>query len=172
MLRSIRRAAICACVGILAAAPVFAAPNTVTIENAWTRATPGHSDIGAVFLTVTSPTADRLIAATTPAAGRAELHVHRMEDGVMKMRQVDGIDLPASKKVTLAPHGYHVMLFGLKAPLKSGDRLPLTLSFAHAAPLTVSVPVIGLRDKAPTAAASTADHGMGQMDHMDMGHMN
>lgn len=172
MLRSIRRAAICACVGILAAAPAFAAPNTVTIENAWTRATPGHSDIGAVFLTMTSPAADRLIAAATPAAGRAELHIHTIEGGVMKMRQVDGIDLPAGEKVTLAPHGYHVMLFGLKAALTAGDRFPLTLRFAHAAAQTVSLAVIGLHVKARAVAAPSTGPGMGQMDHMDMGHMN
>jgi copper(I)-binding protein len=75
MLRSLRRAATGACVGNFATAPASAA---VTIDKPWTRATPGHSDIGAVFFTVTSPAADRRIAATSPAAGRAELQVQRM----------------------------------------------------------------------------------------------
>jgi periplasmic copper chaperone A len=158
-----------ACAAILAAGPTFAASAPVAVENAWTRATLGHSDIGAVFLSMTSPVADRLLAATTPAASRTELHVHKVEGGIMKMRQIDGIDLPAGEKVTLAPHGYHIMLFGLGSALKAGDRLPLTLSFAHAATQTVSVQVIGLREKPPAANTPSADPGM---EHMDMGQMN
>ena len=172
MVRFNRLAAICAGAAILAAAPVFAAPAAVTVENVWARATPGHSDIGAVFLSMTSPVADRLLAAASPIAGRTELHVHTMEDGVMKMRQVGGIDLPAGEKVTLAPHAYHIMLFGLASDLKAGDRFPLTLDFAHAGPQTVSVRVIGLRDKPPLVPVQKTAPGMGQMDHMDMDHMD
>ena len=90
----------------------------------------------------------------------------------MKMRQVGGIDLPAGEKVTLAPHAYHIMLFGLASDLKAGDRFPLTLDFAHAGPQTVSVRVIGLRDKPPLVPAQKTAPGMGQMDHMDMDHMD
>lgn len=172
MLRSIRYAALAAGLGIFAAASARADAPPVVIDSPWTRATPGHGDTGAVYFALTSPGADRLLGAATPAAARAEIHLHTTAGGVMTMRQVDGVDLPAGKKVIFAPHGYHLMLFGLKAPLKAGDALPLTLTFAHAAPQTISVPVIGLRDKAPVAAIPGPDPGMGQMDHMDMGHMN
>jgi hypothetical protein len=61
--------------------------------------------------------------------------------GMMKMRPVPGLSVAPGKPVKLAPGGYHIMLMGLKAPLKQGDSFPLTLRFEHAAPMTVTVNV-------------------------------
>src|SRR5579883_501796 len=104
----------------------------LVVDNAWARATPGHSDFGAAYLTIRSPTADRLVAVATPVAHKAELHTMEMSGMVMKMRPVAGIDIPAGKAVTLAPGGFHVMLTGLAKPLRAGQSFPLTLTFAKA----------------------------------------
>ena len=67
----------------------------VEIKDAWARATPGGAQTAAVYATIVAPAGDRLTAVSTPAAQQAGLHTMTMDNGVMKMRQVDGIDLPA-----------------------------------------------------------------------------
>ena len=67
------------------------------------------------------------------------------DNGVMKMRPIaGGIALDSGKSVAFEPGGRHIMLMGLKAPLKAGDKFPITFVFAHAAPMTVSVTVEGM----------------------------
>ena len=83
---------------------------------------------------------DRLLAITSPVSGRIELHTHLNEDGVMKMRRVDGIALPHDEAVELKPGGFHVMLFETSAAL--GDEVVLTLDFETADDLTVVAPVV------------------------------
>ena len=83
---------------------------------------------------------DRLLAITSPVSGRIELHTHLNEDGVMKMRRVDGVALPHDKPVELKPGGFHVMLFETTAAL--GDEAVLTLDFETADDLTVVAPVV------------------------------
>lgn len=118
---------------------------SLAIAHPWAKASAGMAANGAAFLKISnSGQADRLISAQTPAADRAELHTHSMEGGVMKMRQVEAIDVPASGAVALEPGGLHVMLFGLKAPLKEKDRMPLTLTFEKAGSITVEVQVEAL----------------------------
>ncbi len=113
----------------------------LSIEHVWARASAGGATTGAAYLTVTdNGQPDRLVAASTPAAAAA-LHETIQDSGVMKMRPVAAIALDPGKPVTLAPGGYHVMLTGLKAPLKAGDSFPLTLTFEHAKPVTVMVNV-------------------------------
>jgi len=119
----------------------LAQSNNVEIKGAWARATPGGAQTGAAYVTLQSPTGDRLTAASTPVAQKAELHVMTMDNGVMKMRQVDGIDVPAGQTVTLKPNGYHIMLTGLSQPLKEGETFPLTLTFAKAGSENVTVTV-------------------------------
>ena len=92
---------------------------------------------------------DQLVAIETPAAGRAELHTHVMEGDVMKMRQLAGIDLAPGAKVTLGPHGDHIMLLDLKGPLKQGDHLELRLVFKSAGSIAVDVPVAGIGAQGP-----------------------
>jgi copper(I)-binding protein len=112
------------------------------IDHPWARASAGATKTGAAYLTITDNGApDRLIGLSTPVAQTAELHESMAEMGTMKMRPLPGLALVPGKPVTLAPGGYHVMLVGLKAPLKQGDNFPLTLQFEHAAPLTVTVAV-------------------------------
>jgi len=105
---------------------------SVEVKNAWARATAGKADDGAAYLTLESPTPDRLTGASTPAAQKAELNTMTMEGGVMKMRPLAGIDLPAGQPVTLKPGAMHVMLFGLTEPLIAGQSFQLTLSFEKA----------------------------------------
>jgi copper(I)-binding protein len=113
----------------------------VEIKDAWARATPGGAQAAAAYVTVVSPTGDRLTGVSTPAAKNADLHSMTMDGGVMKMRQVDGIDLAAGQPVTLKPGGYHIMLTGLAKPLAAGDSFPLTLNFAKAGAREVTVAV-------------------------------
>jgi copper(I)-binding protein len=103
------------------------------------RATPGQAQIGAAYLTIISPTTDRLTAASSPVAKKAELHAMSMEGGVMRMRPLTAIDIPAGQTVTLSPGGTHIMLLGLTQPLREGQSFPLTLSFDHAGPRQVTV---------------------------------
>jgi copper(I)-binding protein len=75
------------------------------IKAPWARATPGHAENGAAYLTIVSPTADRLTAVSSPVAKKAELHTMSMEGGVMRMRPLAAIDIPAGQTVTLSPAG-------------------------------------------------------------------
>lgn len=69
-----------------------------------------------------------LMAVDSPLAGKAELHNMNLDGGVMRMRALERIELPAGKTVKLAPGGLHVMLFDIKQPLKEGDKVALTLT--------------------------------------------
>lgn len=96
--------------------------------------------------------ADRLVGASAAIATRVEMHTMNMEGDVMRMRQVDTIELPAGTKVELKPAGMHLMLIGLKAPLKAGERVPLTLRFEKAGEVTVELAVDAPKADAPSAA--------------------
>jgi hypothetical protein len=136
---------------VLAAGAASAQNDQVQVSNAWARATPGSAQTGAVYVTIQSPTEDRLVAASTPVAKKAELHTMSMEGMVMKMRPVAGIDIPAHQAVTLHPGGMHIMLVGLAKPLEVGQSFPLTLTFAKAGRRIVNVTVqkIGAMGPAP-----------------------
>ena len=137
---------------LLIAGAAAAQTGQVEVNNAWARATPGKAENGAAYLTIVSPVADRLTAISTPEAKAAELHNMTMEGGVMKMRPLPGgIDLPAGQPVTLKPGGTHIMLMGLKEPLKQGERFPLTLSFEKAGTKEVTVAIEGPGAMAPRA---------------------
>ncbi len=113
-------------VSALLAAPVLAAG--VKVENAWIREpAPGQAVVGG-FLDITSGNDASLIQASSPAAGKIELHEMKMRGDVMQMRKVDKIDLPGGKTVKLEPGGLHLMLQQPKKPLKAGDKVPLTLT--------------------------------------------
>jgi periplasmic copper chaperone A len=101
----------------------------IEISGAWTRATAPGQEAAAVDLTITSKQAVTLIGVSSPVANAAELHSMTSEGGMMKMREVKSIELTAGKRVNLKESGYHMMLNGLKASLKEGETVPLTLSF-------------------------------------------
>lgn len=104
----------------------------VAASSAWVRATvPAQSSSGA-YLELTSPRDASLVGVSTPIAEDADLHEMRIEGGVMKMRTVPSLQLPAGKTVSLKPGSYHIMLNGLKRQLKPGDTVPLTLKVVGA----------------------------------------
>ena len=115
----------------------------VKVENAWARATPGKAKNGGAYLTVVNvgQSSDRLVAAKGDLAKRVEIHTHLMDNGVMRMRRVEGIDLPAGAKIMMKPGGYHVMLIGLHRPLIKGESFPVTLVFEKAGEIQVMVKV-------------------------------
>ena len=126
----------------------------VTVAHPWARATPGGATVGVAFMEIKTDdkTSDRLVSASSPIAGRVEVHTHLMEDGVMKMRRVEALDLKPGESRVLKPSGEHVMLFDLKQPLKEGDLVKLTLVFEKAGAIEVegSVEPVG----------ATGPHGM------------
>ena len=90
----------------------------------------GGAKIGGGYLTIENKgaTPDKLIGGASPAAAKVEVHEMAMKDGVMTMRPVKGgLSIPPGQSITLAPGGYHIMLMELKAPLKQGDKVPVTL---------------------------------------------
>jgi copper(I)-binding protein len=117
---------------LLYCAAAIAQTGGVEVSDAWARATPGGATNGAAYLTLISPTGDRLTGVTSAAAGEAQLHEMTNDGGVMRMREVSGIDLPPGKSVTLKPGGLHIMMMGLKHPLQAGQSVPLTLQFEKA----------------------------------------
>lgn len=118
---------------ILLSVPAAAfAADAVSVRNAWARATaPGQTTAGA-YMELVSDADAALIAVESPVAGSAELHTMKMDGGVMKMRAAPRIDLPARKTVKLAPGGLHVMLIGVRQPLKEGDKVALALTIQGA----------------------------------------
>jgi len=116
----------------------------ITVHDAWARASAGNASAGAAYLTLIGGTEpDQVVGVTTQVAATAEVHESFTDGGVMKMRAAPALTVPAGKTVSLAPGGYHVMLMGLKQPLIAGQSFPLTVNFAHAAPVTVEVKVLG-----------------------------
>ncbi|MBV9201889.1 MAG: copper chaperone PCu(A)C [Alphaproteobacteria bacterium] len=127
--------------GLAAASAALAQPAQLEVNNAWARATPGKSETGAAYVTIQSPTADRLVSASSPVAKKAELHTMSMQGMVMKMRPIAGLDIPPGQPVSLKPGGEHIMLMGLNQALHEGQSFPLTLDFEKAGPRTVTVTV-------------------------------
>lgn len=153
--------------GLLAAlllgANVYAAD--ISTEGAWSRATAPGQDAAMVDMTIASRQEAMLVGFSSPACKAAELHSMTHEGGVMKMREVKEIALPAGKRVNLGESGYHLMLLGLKAPLKAGEAVPLTLSIRLADKRIVKVEVKAEIKPLTEARAATQDGG-----HMHHGH--
>lgn len=103
----------------------------VTVSDPYVRAVPPVVRTSAAFMQLqSSDDVERfLVDAETPAAGAVELHMHTMDDGVMRMRRIPHIHLPPGKTVALEPGGLHIMLFDLKGPLTAGEQIPITLVF-------------------------------------------
>lgn len=155
----------CFVLGAMLAACLFAASSAraedvkagdLVISQAWSRATPGGAKVGGGYLTIenkgTAP--DRLIGVSSDAAGKVEVHEMAMNKGVMTMRPLDkGLVIEPGKSVKLAPGGYHLMLMELKAPLKQGDKLPITLDFEKAGKVQVTLDVQAVGAQGPGAAS-------------------
>lgn len=139
----------------------------IRIVDPWARATAGMAMVGAAYMTIenTGAMADRLIEAASPVASKAELHTHIVEGDIMRMRAVEGIDLPPGEIVRLRPGGLHVMLINLTAPLQMGEHFPLTLTFAEGGTTTVEVEVLE-----PGATEPGGGHAGGSGDEQGHGH--
>lgn len=148
---------------------VAAAPNAhhhaspIAIERPWSRATPPGAQTAVGYLTIVNhgTEADVLVAASSPQAARIEFHQTTITDGVVRMRPAtSGVTVPAGGTIELKPDGgYHLMLGGLKVPLRSGTMLPVTLRFAKAGSIEVvfAVEPIGARGPS-TGGASEHNH--------------
>ena len=123
------RAALAAGCAVLAAA---AQAQPVAVNDAWVRVPAPGQKVAGVYMEIVSRANTALVAVASPAAARAELHSMALDDGVMRMRPLERIELPAGKAVVLAPGGLHVMLIDVKQPLKPGDKVPLTLTVQRA----------------------------------------
>jgi periplasmic copper chaperone A len=128
-------------VGLVIAGAALAQTAQLEVSDAWARATPAKAENGIAFLTIRSPTSDRLVSVSSPVAKKAELNTMEMSGMVMKMRPIASLDIPAGQPVTLKPSGEHIMLMGLNGPLREGQSFPLTLTFERAGAREVSVAV-------------------------------
>ena len=130
----LKRILVLAAAGLLSTA-AFAqsqSQSQLQVSDPWIRATvPAQKATGA-FMQLKAAKATRLLAASTPAAGRVEIHQMEMQGQTMRMHAVDGIDLPAGQAVNLASGGYHIMLLDLKRQLKEGEQVPMTLTLQGA----------------------------------------
>jgi copper(I)-binding protein len=140
------------------------AQDTIVVEHPWARATPGGAKTGAAYMTLVNngSTADRLVSATTPVAEKVQFHSASEENGTSRMREMRSVEVAPKGQVSFSPGTMHIMIVGLKKPLKEGDTLAMTLIFEKAGKVDVSVPVekIGAMQPGPM-----------MQDHSDtMGH--
>ena len=129
--------------------------NMITVEQAWARATPGGAQTSAVYMTLINngASADRLVGAATSMADHVQFHKQTEDNGVSRMRDVKAVELEPGTKVIFKPGEMHMMIVGLKQPLKEGQTFPLTLLFEKADHVDVNVPI----------------EKVGAMKHEDMG---
>jgi len=123
----------------------------LVISHPWTRATAASQKNGAVFMEIEnhSDDADRLIGAASPEADVVEVHGHSKDGALMRMRRVDGVEVPADGSAVLAPGGYHIMLIGLKGPLLEETAIDVTLEFENAGKVEIEAIVESAGYKRP-----------------------
>jgi hypothetical protein len=163
---SLATAALIAIVGVASSRAEDVKAGDLVITQGWTRATPGGAKTGGGFLTIenkgSSP--DKLVGVSADVAGKVEVHQMAMDNGVMKMRPVEGgLTIDPGKTVKLAPGGLHLMMMDLKSPLKQGDKLPVTLQFEKAGKVQVTLDVMGVGAPGPSGNMG------GEMKKMDKG---
>ena len=143
----------------LAAAPAVLAQ--VAVSDPWVRGTVAGQKATGAFMQLNADSDVSLVGASSPVAGIVEIHEMKMDAGVMRMSAIPALPLPAGKAVELKPGGYHVMLMALKAPLKEGDTVPVTLTFkdkdGKASTTLVNAPVKALT-ATPAAAPAHGKH--------------
>jgi copper(I)-binding protein len=125
---------------LIAAVPAIAKAPGLHVQG-WARAGASSS---AAYVSVHNGgrSADRLLGASSTAARTVSIHDSQASGGVMRMRPVSALALPRGGQIAMKPGGVHVMLMGLKAPLRPGTKLPLTLRFERAGNVAVSLPVL------------------------------
>ena len=168
-----------AAVTIAVASPAFAQgmESPIIVERPYARATPAGAVTGAVYMILNNKAdvADRLTAVSSDVADKLQLHEMAVVGGVMQMRQLaNGLSIPAGGSVVLKPGGYHVMLIGLKSPLRAGETFPLTLTFEKAGNISVTVPVQAMdaaKDDKSGGGMGSGGMGSGGMGSGGMGNM-
>ncbi len=138
-----------------AATALFAQGGAIKVDKPFARATAPGAAVGGGYAAIVNggASADRLVAASSPVSARMELHEMAMENNIMRMREVKGMDVPAGGRLELKPGGYHLMFMELKQPLKQGDKVPVTLTFEKAGEVKVEFAVEGM------AAGAHKGHG-------------
>ena len=127
----------------------------LTIEQPWLRATPSGAKVAGGYLRITNTgsSSDRLVSTSIPVAGRGEVHEMSMEGGIMKMAPVDGgLEIKPGASVELKPGGFHLMFMDLRAGLKEGETVKVTLTFEKAGAIDVAFPVAAIGARGPAAA--------------------
>jgi copper(I)-binding protein len=129
------------------------------VTDAWVRATVSGQQATGAFMILRSAEPLRLIEVRSPLAAAAEIHAMRVDDeGVMRMRAIPWLDLPAGKRAELKPGGHHIMLMSLRTPAKAGERTTLTLVLEDAArqrqEVTVDAEIRALNASAPHDGAA------------------
>ncbi len=139
----------------------------IKVEDAWARARTATAKVAGAFMEIENKSKedDRLVSASSDISARVEIHITKMEEGVMRMIQMkDGIVIPAGAEVELKPGGYHVMFMGLNKQLEEGTMFPVTLTFEKAGDVKVMVHV-------KSSGAIGEGHGHMKHDKMDHGDM-
>jgi hypothetical protein len=128
----------------------------INVINFFSKALPPVSRNGAVYLTIINKgeQLDRLVGATTPIAKLAEIHTHKNDDGIIRMRKVDFVEIDKKEEISLVPGGDHIMLVHLMKPLIEGEEFPLTLHFEEMGDVSITVPI-----KAADTVFNTASNG-------------
>jgi len=135
---------------------------SVHIAQPWARATPKGASAGAAYLTITNKGSapDRVSCASSDASAQCQIHTMTMDNGVMKMRPVEGgLEIKPGETVTLKPGGLHVMLIDLKHPLEAGKTAEAKLQFEKAGPVDVQFAIVPIGAPAPGASSSTGGGG-------------
>ena len=131
----------------------FSSHAQIQIEKPWARATaPGAKVAGGYMVMRNTGAADRLVSAASPAAAKVELHVHINDNGVMRMREVRGYDVPAKGAFELKPGGAHLMFLDIKRPFKEAEKVPVKLKFEKAGEVSAEFHVGRLGESAAPAA--------------------
>ena len=128
----------------------FSVQAQIQIEKPWLRATAPGAKVAGGYMVIrnTGAAVDRLISASSPAAAKVELHVHINDNGVMKMREVPGYDVPANGTFELKPGGAHLMFMDIRRPFKEGEKLPVKLKFEKAGEVSAEFHVGRIGDRA------------------------
>ena len=115
----------------------------ITVSDGYVKSSIPGSDITAAYMSITNHSTQKisLQKITSPLSDRIEIHQHSMEDGMMRMRQVQSLNINANSQVVLAPHGLHLMIFSLKKTINTSDVAPLTLYFSNDINITLQLPV-------------------------------
>jgi copper(I)-binding protein len=135
---------------------------SIKIEHPWARATPAGAKVGGGYIVIDNegPSSDRLVSATAEIAGHVEIHEMTMKDGVMSMRQLDGVPLPSKSSVAFTPGSFHLMFLDLKQPLVEGKPFSGTLTFEKAGTVNVTFVVVPI-------GGNSVEHD--KLDHSSQG---